>query len=291
MNAPSFAEIAENLTSEPFWKGLTNELHIGDAPFLKSHPVFNLEGAVIRQLRDLVVREGYFQTDPPKWNLPFESMIALTERLTSFGIPTPFVFIYDEFWLVFIKIGKMIEGLLGPGFQRLPDFWAWHIEPDKAQSGWSPHRDKGVRALFPDRNPKSVTVWVPLTASTTLNGCIYLVPADRDPTYGTAEEKQFRFALADIRALPANPGSILCWNQAVLHWGSHASPRETKPRISLAFEFQSGRVPPFNKPLMNPYSVPDFTFRVKLIAKQILQYQHMYKLPEEIKATAEGLIT
>ncbi|HXV74335.1 MAG TPA: phytanoyl-CoA dioxygenase family protein [Sphingomonadales bacterium] len=290
MSAPSFAEIAKSLPSRDFWTGLTKDLHIGDADYIKAQPVFNIEPQAIERLKELVKREGYFQADPPQWNLPLEGMIALTHKLTGLGIPTPFVFIYDEFWMVFTKIGKIIEGLLGKGFQRLPDFWAWHIEPEKEQSGWSPHRDKGVRALFPDRSPKSLTVWVPLTASTPLNGCIYLVPADRDPTYATPEEKQFRFALSDIRALPAAPGSILCWSQAVLHWGSHACSREKRPRISLAYEFQSGEVPPFNKPLMNPYTVPDFTSRLKLVAKQILQYQHMYKLQDDIKTVAEKLI-
>jgi Phytanoyl-CoA dioxygenase (PhyH) len=290
MNAPAFAKLAKSLPSLEFWKDLAPELHIGDTAYMKAQPVFNIEAPVVERLKQLIVREGYFQTDPPKWDLPFETMVALVEQMSKLGVPTPFVFMYDEFWMIFLKMTKIIGSMLGKGFQRLPDFWAWHVDPLKDESGWTPHRDKGVRALFPDRSPKSVTVWVPLTTSTTLNGCIYLVPADRDPTYGTAEEKQFRFKLPDVRALPAAPGSILCWNQAVLHWGSHASPREKRPRISLAYEFQSGEVPPFNQPLMNPTSVPDFALRLKLVAKQILQYQHMYALQPDIKAAAETLI-
>lgn len=269
---------------------LAPTLHIEDSGYVKAQPVFTMEEALSERLRRLIKTEGYFHAEPPQWNLPFDTMTTLVQALTARGIPTPFVFVYDEFWLVFTKLVKMLEGVLGAGFQRLPDFWAWHVQPEKEQSGWSPHRDKGKRSLFPDGSPKSLTVWIPLTAATPLNGCMYLVPAHRDPTYNTEHEQQHKFALGDIRALPAGAGSILCWNQAVLHWGSHASGRETRPRISLAYEFQSGDVPAFNAPLMNPYTIPEFTARIKLVAKQILQYQHMYQLPDDIKALAHNII-
>jgi hypothetical protein len=41
---------------------------------------------------------------------------------------------------------------------------------------------------------------------------------------------------------------------------------------------------------MNPLGVPDFPMRLKLIAKQILQYQHMYPLSDEVRGIAEGIV-
>ncbi len=120
---------------------------------------------------------------------------------------------------------------------------------------------------------------------------MYIVPADRDPTYNTAQEAERRFALADIRALPAPAGTIFCWNQAVMHWGSHASAGETQPRVSVAFEFQSAQAAPFNQPLTDPTEFPVFDFRMRLIAKQILQYQHMYPLAPEVARAAQAILT
>ena len=133
-------------------------------------------------------------------------------------------------------------------------------------------------------------MWIPLTDATPLNSCIYLVPADRDPTYGTPEDRQWQHKHADVRALPAAAGSVLSWTQAVLHWGSSASARETLPRISVAFEFQSGQVPPMNDPLTRPNEIPGFDQRLALIGKQILQYRHMYPLAPEIEGLAQALL-
>ncbi len=106
---------------------------------------------------------------------------------------------------------------------------------------------------------------------------MYLVPPRLDPTYGTAEEKQWRFEYPSVRALPAMPGDALIWNQAVLHWGGKTSPLATESRISLAFEFQRLDVAPFNRPLIRPRACVPFDLRLKLVAKQILQYRHMYQ--------------
>jgi ectoine hydroxylase-related dioxygenase (phytanoyl-CoA dioxygenase family) len=184
----------------------------------------------------------------------------------------------------------VIESVLGPGFLRLPDFWVWFVDPKRGEKGWTPHRDKNRSTIREDGSPKSLTVWIPLTESTPLNGCIYMVPADRDPTYNTDRQNEWLFDYQDIRALPAAPGSILAWNQQVLHWGASGSLREINPRISVAVEFQAGDVPPYREPLSMANSVPSFDFRRQLIAKQILQYQHMYPLDPEVRAIAEQML-
>lgn len=111
-----------------------------------------------------------------------------------------------------------------------PDFWAWYIDPNAAESGWPPHRDKGMRRPRPDGSPKSLTVWLPLIDAIPVKVCMYVVPADRDPTYNSTAEGPLRFALTDIRALPAQAGSILVWTQAIVHWGAHAAHRDAQCR-------------------------------------------------------------
>ena len=119
---------------------------------------------------------------------------------------------------------------------------------------------------------------------------MYIVPAHRDKNYGTAQDKEWKFDYADIRALPGQPGSVFVWNQAVLHWGSRTSEFSDQVRISAAFEFQRGDVQPFNQPLLDPHALPTFDARLKLIAKQILQYEHMYPLTPEMKLFASLLL-
>ena len=286
-NFPSI-ELAQ-VNDPAWWRNLAPALHVHDVPFLQQQGVMRIEDEMAKTLRELIRVEGYFQLPPQRWDLPIDGMVNLVKALNANGLPLPFAFVYDEFWCLYLRLNHVIESLIGPGFLRLPDFWAWLVDPQKDESGWSPHRDKNHKALFEDGSPKSVTIWIPLTDSTTLNGCMYLVPADRDPVYGTPQDDQRVFKHSDIRALPAQAGSVLCWNQAILHWGSHSSTRETLPRISVAFEFQSGQVPPFNEPLTKPNEIPSFAFRMQLIGKQIVQYKHMYPLAPEVEAFARTL--
>jgi hypothetical protein len=282
---------SDRWAAREFWQGLAPSFHIEDREYLGATTLFDVEQQFGEGLHRLLLSEGYFQLPPPAWDLPIDEMAALVAALDAQGIPLPFAFMYDEFWLLFMKLGRLLETQLGPDFRMLPDFWVWLIDPKRDESGWSPHRDKDYRSLREDGTPKSLSVWIPLSDANLLNGCMYLVPADRDPTYGTANDREWKFAYPDVRAVPAAAGSILVWSQALLHWGSHGSPRETRPRISAAFEFQAGDVPPFNEPLMAPNLVPEFPARVRLVAKQILQYRHMYALTPEVQAIAESLLT
>lgn len=165
-----------------YWKGLAPGMHVESSDFLTNQKVFAIDEAGAQSLRSLIIEEGYIQTPPPDWNLPISEMASVVGGLRARHVPEAFCFMYDEFWCLFYKLNKIIEALLGPEFARLPDFWAWKIDPNKSESGWAPHRDRGYKALFEDRSPKSVTVWIPLTESTPLNGCMYVVPGNRDPT-------------------------------------------------------------------------------------------------------------
>ena len=280
----------KDIKQPDFWRELAPAFHIGDASFLHSQPIWHVDGPTLETLRELMRVEGYFQLPPQQWGLPIEGMAEVVKSLDSQNIPLPFVFAYDEYWCLFVRMHKILEGLLGEGYQRRPDFWTWMVNPQKNESGWRPHRDNSHETLFPNGMPKTLTVWLPLTDATPLNGCMYIVPADRDPTYGTADENQWRFAHADVRALPAQAGSLFMWNQAVLHWGSHSSPRANDPRISLAVEFQSGSVAPYNQPLSKPLEIPPLMVRLQLVAKQILQYKHMYALSAATEALANSLL-
>jgi hypothetical protein len=280
---------AANINERTFWTSLVPDLRIEDRASFGNISVWDIP-ADIESVASVLDHDGYIHLPRRQMDEQTQLLAGAVLRLVQAGIPPVFCMVFDEFWLPAFSLSKIVSVALGGTYKLLPDFWIWHIDPSKSEAGWTPHRDKGYKALFPDRRPKAVTSWLALSDAGPLNSCMYIVPADRDPTYGTERDSEWKFAYPDVRALPAARGDVYLWNQAVLHWGAHASPRAKQPRISMAFEFQRDDVEPFNQPLINPTTILRFEDRLKLIGKQIIQYKHMYPVPAEMEAAARALV-
>ena len=267
------------------WRALCPALHV-EGEF--GRPAFEI-GDVNELVGELRL-EGYVNVPGVLGKSVFEPLRDCIATLHRAGIPLAFAFVYDEFWLAFQGVSRFIEAALGKGYFALPDFWVWHVTPSEQEAGFGPHRDRTQLTLDPDNSPHSLTVWLPFTDATPLNGCIYVLPAQHDERFrrrvwdGPDNTKVEQ--LQNIRALPARAGSFLAWNQAILHWGARASRRAREPRTSAAFEFQRGDKPPFNEPLLDPLRLPPFAERLGLIGKQVLQYRHMYPLAPDIERLA-----
>jgi hypothetical protein len=279
---------ADDAESTDYWRSLEPKLSIEGE---RAAPKFDV-GDVDQAMKDLRV-EGYVNLPgvvPKNVYVPLRECIA---RLHERRIPLPFAFVYDEMWQVFQGISAFIGAALGPGYRALPDFWVWHVVADDAVTGWSPHRDRTQPTVERDNSPHTLTVWLPFTEATPLNGCIYVIPAHLDKAFARRQwDGPDNIAVHEpqnVRALPAPAGSLLAWNQGVLHWGGRASRLAKAPRTSAAFEFQRGDKEPFNTPLLDPKITPPFTQRLGLIGKQALQYKHMYPLTPDVAAIAETL--
>jgi hypothetical protein len=246
-----------------------------------AEPVFDVDVTLRAELRQRLQTEGYYQFPSI---LPLEAMARMRAGVTSLyeaGIPLGFCYIYDEFWYLSRWIDSILVAILGEGFRRLPDHWAWYVKP--GSSGWGAHRDKTVGSLVADGLPGSLSIWVPLGDATPRNGCMYVVPADQDPMYDKPWSVNTIKDLATARALPAKAGSVLLWTQELLHWGGVSSRMASEPRISFSIEYQRGDVRPFNQPLMNPEATPpSFEQRLGLTGKQIIQYKHMWGPDSEL---------
>lgn len=239
-------------------------------------------------------REGYINVPgafPESATAPIRDTVA---KLFQLGIPLPFAFVYDELWLAFHAVSRFIGAALGADYRALPDFWVWHVNPSEQAAGWGPHRDRVQPTLDFDNSPRTLTVWLPFTDATPLNGCMYFLPAHLDDRFQQRRwdgpDNNVVYNPQDIRAVPAGAGSLLAWNQAILHWGGRGSRLGTAPRISAAFEFQRADTPAFNSPLLDPARLPPFTERLGLIGKQVLQYRHMYPLGDDVAAIATSLL-
>jgi hypothetical protein len=81
-------------------------------------------------------------------------------------------------------------------------------------------------------------------------------------------------------------GSVLAWNQYVLHWGGAASKWAHGPRMSMGIYVQAGDVPLFSeKPVDFEQPLP-FDKRLSLIASNMLLYQHEHRFPPELVEVA-----
>ena len=276
---------ALDVESLDHWRALCPKLHVEGG---LGQPMFDIGN--VNELVGNLRLEGYVNTPGVLGQSVFEPLRTCVETLHEAGIPLAFAFVYDEFWLAFQGISRFIEAALGKDYFALPDFWVWHLTASEQATGFAPHRDRVQPTLDPDNSPHSLTVWLPLSDATPLNGCIYVLPAQHDERFSrrvwdgpgnTAVEN-----VQNIRAVPAQAGSFLAWNQSILHWGGRASRRAEGPRTSAAFEFQRGDKPPFNEPLLDPQRIPPFAERLGLIGKQVLQYQHMYPLTPDVERLA-----
>jgi hypothetical protein len=264
-----------------YWLALAPGLHIEDRSLLAGVAELELPAGLAGQFR----QDGYAQ-GRADWGVDVRLMADAVRALCAANLSPLFACLYDEFWCPLRRLHGLHAALLGGSCRLLPDFWILNVDPSKGEAGWRPHRDKGRRALFDDGSPKSLTTWIPLSRATPLNGCLYIVPAPLDPTYATADETEMKFEYQSIRALPATPGDFVIWNQALFHWGSRSSPEADESRVSIAFQLQRTDVPAFDSPLIDPLVAPPFEARLRLIARQLYRYRHIYELDPELARLA-----
>ncbi len=281
------------------WKAIAPNLHVGDAETCAQvSKALAWEPDALTRVNTGLIEEGYFQLPPPAWDLPLAEIAEAISVITSIGDLPVFAYMYDEVWLLFARLKNMLSAVLGDDYRVQPAFWAWHIggralngQPSGGQAGtgWKPHRDQDCETLRPDRTPKALSVWIPLTDATPTNGCMYILPADRDPNY-LKVTKDISLDLQDIRALPSPAGGVLGWTQAALHWGAGANPRATAPRISVSVEFQRGDEAPYKAGLISPGEILPPAERLKLILRQIVHYQHFVEVAPEMRKFASEVV-
>ena len=97
--------------------------------------------------------------------------------------------------------------LINLGYKIINNFQIFgHGMLIKVNQGWQPHRDKVGGSLFENNEPKSVTVWIPLSVANPINSCMYVLPANKDKYYNKLKPSGGQISLpgslADIKALP-----------------------------------------------------------------------------------------
>jgi hypothetical protein len=268
-----------------FWKELCPKLTIAESDQSVSPPNIDTEN-----VKDRIINDGYFHVPFESWDLPLDEMVECIEKLKKLDMQPVWCFMYDEFWLLTTKIHGYIKCVLGENYHKLPDLWAWHVDPSKEERGWKIHREGYPHSALDDETPKTLSIWIPLTDATAENGCMCVVPKPNDPGFDAEAE----FYYADWQEhfydnskimLEAKAGDLLGWHPHLLHWGKPSTNKNASPRISVSAEFVSDRVDDDTflrdrdeRPWLDPFYIPTPAKKTELINTLISQYQHMWEM-------------
>jgi hypothetical protein len=273
------------IESPDLWRRINPHLTITDAPFTNPKTDYDFCSCDIQRARLQICEDGYLHSGPGVSAEDCQALSTAIDRIIEARYHPMFLAVYDEYWRVMQRIAPLLTPILGDNYRVLGDFWIWCISQRTASAGWRPHRDNQFRqriTLRADRTPTIVTVWIPFTDATPLNGCMNIVPMPSDPNLPDRPTSHEVINLQVIRALPAQAGSVLAWNQYVLHWGGAASKWADGPRISTGIYVQAGDVPLFtDKPVDFDQALP-FTRRLSLISANLLLYQLEHRFPSEL---------
>lgn len=222
-------------------------------------------------------------------------MRKAVENLVRNDWPPVFSFVYDDFWLIgrSSSIRKLLVEVLHPNYRLLTRLWTHYVRAARGNGGWIPHLD------HPNETGHTTSVWIPLSESTLTNGCMYIVKRNEQtgplcneyPNATAYTMDQLRTLLKNTRALPASPGSLLCWDEKILHWGGEFEGGQ-EPRISLALEFT---IPEFvtaddQEQLIDPMGpLPSFESRLLFIANALLSYRRFEPMIERFTPMARQL--
>jgi len=221
-------------------------------------------------------------------------------RAHSLNLPPVFCFMYDATWTAVMGMWAFAEAVLGAECVLEPSVAAFKLDHAQTRAGkryagnnfGRPHRDYS-RAEALDENGKArvLSVWLPLNDVTLKNGCMYVVPRQKDTGYEQADQGNLApdVPLDGVRALaPYAAGTLMAWNGNVVHWGS-ACEREgaLDPRASLALVFRRADVPP--DPAAPPISRAEAgamgtSERLRLVAKALGFFSAWYDVPKELAA-------
>lgn len=279
-------DVLERATNPEYWIDLNPQLTLSSDPFSASPAPFEALGTRAEESILRLRREGYDQIDPIFPAPRMANLAQAVQRVVDAGFPTPLAMVYDEFWQLIPALDRLLRPILGGAYVIVPDYWIYHIDGQRELGGWEGHRDDetGQWTLRDDGSPTLLTLWIPLTDATLDNACMYVLPTDRDPNFPDNVEKDavpFEL-LPEVRALPADAGSVLIWNQYALHWGAQRSPRARGPRISLAIYVQSADVDPYLAQPLDTSAPLSFEERLAIASRAVIKYSPYIPVHDDV---------
>lgn len=276
-----------------YWRHLCPALALGSSSWSDVTEECPLDSGEVARLGEKLGSEGYFHTRKIFSPALIQKMRACVEQLRSQNWPLVFSFVFDEFWAILrtASVERVVSGFLGAGCKQNSAVWTYWVSTQKGSAGWTPHTD-GSEA-------QRLSVWLPLTDATLDNGCMYVIPRNLLPDslpadytkWGTVSKAELSHLLQCSRALPAEAGCLLGWDNSLIHWGSVSSGSPV-PRISIAAEYLGTRakVTSYDRPLLDATSLPTFEQRLYIIGKNLADYKRFEPLMNRFADVAQQLM-
>ncbi len=275
--------------AEPsFWLETCPWMTISDLPFQTAQRLDPAPGTNLERERQLT--EGYLRFDDLFAADTVEPIRQAVETLDSLGLPTPFVYAFDEVWKLYASAESTLEALVGEDFLVGGDLWAWHLPPGPSSSGWGPHRDdqfanEGFNA---DGNPTHISLWVALSDADETNGCMYVLPKDQSEWHGGSVDGLTLQEASSVRALPASAGTLLSWTSDVLHWGGKSTSRAQRARTSICLYAQRNDYRRLTTDMVGLSSSVPFVHRLGIISRALIRYRRSALHPDLV--ASDGLL-
>ncbi len=269
--------MAEEIRNPDFWRALNPELTISDAPIAGRVPPTPMPLAEAEAHARHLISEGYLLTPPLFSTEEITRLRVAVERVVALGLPSGFVWVYDECYGLFARLEHVLMPMLGPSPLLLPeDFWAFYVPagtPDRTGFGaYGPHRDYVLDRHFLEGGmPRVLNTWIPLTDVTPLDSCMYVVHPDADPDYHTdlINVRTETLSLQGIRALPTPAGGMIAFSTRAAHWGSRSSTQATGPRISITCILQRRDTAPFLEDVLDLTMPLTWEHRLRLVMSSL----------------------
>lgn len=152
----------------------------------------------------LLLDRGFCGVEGIDWEahgVDFGSIAAGMEALKRAGWPPVFVFMFDEVWRVCEGLFDVIAPLIQDDELVLEaSVYGWALDKPTMTSGEPgekvggnfgvPHRDNSYGSSHTaDGLPSILGIWIPCVDVTTENGCMYVVPRERDPLFDNEADR------------------------------------------------------------------------------------------------------
>lgn len=275
----------EALSAPDWWRALCPGLSITDGPLTWPGAPVALATPAREAMNAQLGEEGYCLLPPMLTPEACAAMAEGAHRVVARGLPADFLMLYDAPWRAFHAFAGVLADALGGAATLLADFGVWVVDPSKNQRGYTPHRDLEAPRRYnrPDGSPELLTLWCPVTDATLDNSCLYVLPTNHDgglpailSARSVAEIEEVRAPqpaeLPFVRALPCAAGSLLLFNQYLLHWGAAGRPG-APPRVSISIYAQDPTLPDFLPGIRVPTGAPvSFERRLAIVAREVLKY-------------------
>jgi len=245
-------------------------------------------------------------------NVDFSAMAKTMSNLVDKGWPPVFIFVFDQPWLMMLRLFDLMQPILNDEEATLEaSMAAWSLtKPELNQASQKervggnfgvPHRDITYKNCHNsvDGSPDILSLWIPLEEVSLDNGCMFCVPRECDPQFDkdavASDQDPFshKFQYASITPLaPMRGGDVNVWHPNLIHWGGACSASSSLPArqsIAMAFRVRDetrastpkeveryGRMPFTRRELQE--GGPNYKARLRMIVKSLQLYNVWYPL-------------